>query len=72
MWDLVAAALPIALSADPLPYRLADLLELGVELAQTCHPRAELTCLDPLAAKRGSTQLITQARRLRDATRRTT
>ncbi len=35
-------------------------------LAQATHPVATLECVEELAAQRGSSQIIVQARRLRD------
>jgi hypothetical protein len=69
VWSLVAAALPLILppAVDQPPQRAGDLIELGVEVAQVVRPTAELPCVGELAARRGSSQLIVQARRLRDA-----
>jgi hypothetical protein len=68
VWELIAAMLPQILppAASPPP-RTADLIALGVEIAQAIHPAATLAWLDQLAARRGSSQLIVQARRLRQA-----
>jgi len=69
VWSLIAAALPLILPpavAQP-PRRAGDLIALGVEVAQLVRPAAALPCVDELAARRGSSQLIVQARRLRDA-----
>jgi len=69
VWALVAAALPSVLppAVEPPLHRLAELVELGAHLAETCRPAASLPSLQPLAAQRGSSQLVTQARRLQQA-----
>jgi Family of unknown function (DUF6493) len=69
VWSLVAAALPLILppAVDQPPQRAGDLIALGVEVAQVVRPAAALPCVGKLAARRGSSQLIVQARRLRDA-----
>jgi hypothetical protein len=66
MWALVAAALPQTLPpvTEQPPYRLAELIEFGVDLAEICRPPAPLLCLEPIVARRSSSQLVTQARRL--------
>jgi hypothetical protein len=73
VWALVAAALPRTLppAAEPAPHQLAALIELGVDLADICRPGTTLPCLDLVAARHGSSQLVTQARRLREALRTT-
>ncbi len=70
VWPLVAAVLPQILppAVGQPPRRTGDLIALGVEVAQVVRPSGvTLPCLDELAARRGSSQLIVQARRLRDA-----
>jgi len=69
VWPLVEAALPLILppAVSQPPQRAGDLIALGVEVAQVVRPTAALPCVDELAARRGSSQLIVQARRLRDA-----
>jgi hypothetical protein len=69
VWALVAAALPQLLppAGGQPPHRLAALVELGVDLVDTCRPAATLPCLEPVVAQRGASQLVTQARRLRQA-----
>jgi hypothetical protein len=69
VWSLVAAALPCLLppTVESPPQRIADLIALGVDLAQSLRPAQRLPCLEPVAARRGSSQLILQARRLRQA-----
>lgn len=74
VWALVAAALPSVLppAVEPPLHRLAELVEVGVDLAETCRPAASLPSLEPLLAQRGSSQLVTQARRLQQALSRST
>ncbi|MEU4695264.1 hypothetical protein [Actinoplanes sp. NPDC023714] len=59
--DVIAAALPVLLSAPPRG--LADLLALGCEVAMVW----PIPALDEFAAGPGSTRLVREARRLRDA-----
>jgi hypothetical protein len=54
-------------AADQPPQRSGELIALGVDVAQVVRPAAALACVDELAARRGSSQLAVQARRLRDA-----
>jgi hypothetical protein len=69
VWSLVAAMLPQILppAVSQLPYQAAELIALGVEAAQVIRPGATLPCLNELAARPGSSQLVVQSRRLRDA-----
>jgi Family of unknown function (DUF6493) len=73
VWALTAAALPRTLppATERAPHQLAALIELGVDLAGVCRPGTTLLCLDLVAAQHGSSQLVTQARRLREALRTT-
>ncbi|MFB4192814.1 hypothetical protein [Streptomyces carpaticus] len=64
VWEAVAAALPVLL-AEP-PHRLADLVALGAECAVWAGARAPVPGLEGYAARRGSTRLVSEARRLRD------
>jgi hypothetical protein len=68
VWSAVSAVLPQILppAAQP-PQRTADLIALGVEIAQVIRPAATLPGVDQVAARRGSSQLIMQSRRLREA-----
>jgi hypothetical protein len=69
VWAAVAAILPQILPppVNELPRQTADLITLGVDLAHAIGPADTLPCLDPVAARRGSSQLIVAARRLRQA-----
>ena len=70
VWSLVAAMLPQILppAVSQPPQRAGDLIGLAVDVAQTVRPAAAaMPCIGQLAARRGSSQLIVQARRLRDA-----
>jgi hypothetical protein len=66
IWALIAAALPRLLPPvlDKPPRLLADLVALGVDVAEISRPAGTLDCLEPIAARRGSSQLVVQARRL--------
>lgn len=68
VWALLAEGLPYALppAADKVANRLGDLLALGVELAGQTGDRKPRPELDSLADRRGSSQLLVQARRLRE------
>jgi hypothetical protein len=65
-WDALAAMLPPLL--DPAAVRpkqgLADLVALGVELAEQLAPATEIPYLAELAARPGSSRLVTEAGRL--------
>lgn len=60
MWDAVATALPSLWSHN----RVADLVELAVELAQQVKPGGEVGGLADVAARRSSSKSVAQARRL--------
>jgi hypothetical protein len=68
LWAMLAAALPYTLppAVDKPANRLADLLALGVELAGQTGDRKPMPELDSLADRKGSSQLVVQARRLRE------
>jgi hypothetical protein len=65
-WEVVAAALPplISPSIERPPQGLADLIGLAVELVQLLHPTADIPHLADVAARRGSSRTVTEARRL--------
>jgi len=69
VWSAIAAMLPQILPPEvgQPPQRAGELLALGVDVAQAIRPAAALSCVDEIAARRGSSQLVVQARRLRDA-----
>jgi hypothetical protein len=71
-WEVVAAALPslISPSLGRPPHGLADLLELGVRLAHSVHPTSDIPHLTEVASRRGSSRIVTQARRLAAELRR--
>lgn len=60
VWDLVAAALPRLWTHN----RVADVVELAVELAQQCKPGGEIDGLAEVAARKGSSKAVVQAKRL--------
>ncbi|MEU8264208.1 hypothetical protein AB0C02_26735 [Micromonospora sp. NPDC048999] len=67
VWRLLAAALP-ALLAAPGPLRgLPDLLTLASETASATGVRIEVPGLADVAARGGSSRLVTEARRLHRA-----
>lgn len=60
VWDLVAAALPRLWSHN----RVADLLELAVEVAQVVRPGGEVRGLADVAGRKGSSRAVKEAKRL--------
>jgi hypothetical protein len=66
VWDTIAAALPPMLSRelDRPPQRLADLLALAVELVEQVRPATAIPELTAIAARRGSSRIVTEAKRL--------
>ncbi|SDF77341.1 hypothetical protein SAMN05216553_103210 [Lentzea fradiae] len=60
VWDAVAAALPGLWSHN----RVADLVELAVELAQLLRPGGEVGGLADVAARKGTSKAVVQAKRL--------
>ena len=64
MWDVVAALLGDVLAHPPAPTGMAELLSLAAELAAIVRPKTEIPGLDALAAARGSSRQLVEARRL--------
>ncbi|MDY7089351.1 MAG: DUF6493 family protein [Actinomycetota bacterium] len=68
VWDVVAAALPplLAPAVGPAPFAraLPDLLELASLVAGATGTRGEIARLDEVAARKGNTRLLKEARRL--------
>jgi hypothetical protein len=62
VWDLLAAALPPLL--PQAPRGLPDLLELATQVAGTTGAKNEIPHLAETAARKGSSRLIKEARRL--------
>ncbi|MFD4637622.1 DUF6493 family protein [Lentzea sp. NPDC058436] len=60
VWDLVATALPKTWPHN----RVADLVELAVELAQQLSPGGTVEGLAEVAARKGTSKAVVQARRL--------
>lgn len=60
IWDLLRTALPKAWSHN----RVADLIELAVELAQQLKPGGTIDGLAEVAARKGSSKSVVQAKRL--------
>ncbi|MBM2620276.1 hypothetical protein JIG36_32655 [Actinoplanes sp. LDG1-06] len=63
VWRVLAAALPALLPAEPRG--LPDLLELASQVAPATGARDEIEGLTELAARKGSTRVLKEARRLR-------
>ncbi|HEX8867496.1 MAG TPA: DUF6493 family protein [Lentzea sp.] len=63
VWDLLHAALPKLWKHN----RVADLIELAVELAQRLGPGGDVDGLAEVAARKGSSKAVTQAKRLKAA-----
>ncbi|MFG1918348.1 hypothetical protein [Micromonospora sp. NPDC048898] len=66
-WRLLAAALPALLAAPKAPRGTPDLLTLAAEAAGSTGTRADVPGLADVAARGGSSRLVTEARRLADA-----
>jgi hypothetical protein len=62
VWEVLGAALPFLLPVAPRG--LPDLLALATEVAQAVGGRGEIAGLTEVAERRGSSRLITEARRL--------
>lgn len=60
VWDVVATALPRLWAHN----RVADVVELAVELAQQLKPGGEIDGLAEVAARKGSSKAVVQAKRL--------
>ncbi|GAB2808310.1 DUF6493 family protein [Lentzea nigeriaca] len=60
VWDILATALPKLWTHN----RVADVIELAVELAQQCRPRGEVEGLAEVAGRKGSSKAVVQAKRL--------
>lgn len=67
VWRILAAALPALLTCRPAPRGLSDLLALAARTAATTGVRIEVPGLADVAGRGGSSRLVTEARRLRDA-----
>ncbi|MEO3930652.1 DUF6493 family protein [Micromonosporaceae bacterium B7E4] len=66
-WRLLAATLPALLAAPAPPRGTPDLLTLAAETATVTGARIEVPGLAEVAARRGSSRLVTEARRLATA-----
>ncbi|HUQ59226.1 DUF6493 family protein [Lentzea sp.] len=60
VWDVVATALPKLWTHN----RVADVVELAVELAQQLKPGGDVDGLADVAARKGSSKVVVQAKRL--------
>ncbi|MFD8974017.1 DUF6493 family protein [Streptomyces sp. NPDC059593] len=67
VWAVLGAALP-GLLGDGKPVRgLGEVLAVAADCVERCGARGELPGLDGVASGKGSSQLVVQAKRLRDA-----
>ncbi|MGC4805162.1 DUF6493 family protein [Micromonospora sp. DT233] len=64
-WNILAGALPGLLSGDEVPRRLGALLSLGADCASRSGATGAIPEVDAIADRKGSSQTIKQARRLR-------
>ncbi|MFI6162894.1 DUF6493 family protein [Micromonospora haikouensis] len=67
VWRLTAAALPPLLAAATPPRGLPDLLTLAAETATATGVRVEVPGLAEVAGRRGTSRVVTEARRLHRA-----
>ncbi|WP_426512228.1 DUF6493 family protein [Dactylosporangium sp. McL0621] len=67
VFRLLAAALPALLGAEPPPRGTPDLLTLAAETAAAGPGRVEIAGLAELTARKGSSRLVVEARRLAKA-----
>ncbi|MEK8169352.1 DUF6493 family protein [Streptomyces sp. M19] len=65
VWAVLAGAFPRLLAGEP-PHGLSAALTLAAECAERSGARGAIPEIDELAARSGSSQLIKQARRIRD------
>jgi len=68
-WRILAAALPPLLTVQPAPRGLPDLLALAAQTVAVTGVRIDLPGLADVAARGGSSRLVTEARRLVAAAR---
>jgi hypothetical protein len=62
VWDLLTTAIPLLLPMKPRG--LPDLLELATQVASGIGTKAEIPGLTEMAAERGSSRLLKEAKRL--------
>ncbi|BCL32243.1 hypothetical protein GCM10017557_71020 [Streptomyces aurantiacus] len=73
VWSILRAALPVLLAdlasegAAPAARGFGELLAVAAECAERTEARGDVAHLGPVAERRGSSRLVTQARRLRTA-----
>ncbi|TDQ53025.1 DUF6493 family protein [Actinorugispora endophytica] len=67
VWTALSAALPALLDRDEKAKGLPDVLAVAAESAHRCGARGPVAEVSALAARKGSTRLLKEARRLRDA-----
>ncbi|MEV0610742.1 DUF6493 family protein [Polymorphospora rubra] len=64
VWEIVAAAVPYLLSAAKPPPGTPDLLAVGTQTAAALGRRSPIEAVAGVAARTGSSRLVTEARRL--------
>ncbi|MFF8409103.1 DUF7824 domain-containing protein [Streptomyces omiyaensis] len=69
VWTILSEALPPLLEAEQPMRGLGELLAIAADCVERCGATGQLAGLERHAAARGSSQLVTQARRLRNALR---
>ncbi|WP_280634781.1 DUF7824 domain-containing protein [Streptomyces oryzae] len=67
VWAVLSAALP-SLLTGAVPHGLLAVLTLAAECAERCGARGTIPEINELAARSGSSQLVKQARRIKNAT----
>ncbi|MFD4375513.1 DUF6493 family protein [Streptomyces sp. NPDC058486] len=72
VWTMLSEALPTLLEAEQPMRGLGELLAIAADCVERCGATGELAGLERHASARGTSQLVTQAKRLRNALRRGT
>ncbi|WP_314616672.1 DUF7824 domain-containing protein [Streptomyces stackebrandtii] len=69
VWTVLGAALPELLGGGKPVRGLGEVLAVAADCVERCGARGDLPGLDGIASGKGSSQLVVQAKRLRDALR---
>lgn len=72
VWTMLSTALPALLESEKPMRGLGELLAVAADCAERCGATGELPGLDRHASARGTSQLVAQAKRLRNALRQGT
>ncbi|MFF0483508.1 DUF6493 family protein [Streptomyces sp. NPDC004435] len=72
VWTILSEALPTLLEAETPMRGLGELLAIAADCVERCGATGELAGLDRHASARGTSQLVTQSKRLRNALRQGT